>query len=254
MNGLAGKVALVTGAGSLAGIGYASARRLASEGAKVLLTDIDESGISRSAAALSGDGRDVMGMAQDVTVEANWTAAVQAAVERFGRLDILVNNAGIAVLGDVEKLTLDDWRRQIDVNLTSIFLGCRVAVSQFRKQGGGGAIVNISSVAGLIGMPGTAAYAASKGGVRLMTKSLALDGAKDGVRVNSVHPGMIETDIQKIAEQDNPGVSAIIAATIPMKALGRPEDIAAMVAFLASLDAAYITGAEFVVDGGLTAQ
>jgi NAD(P)-dependent dehydrogenase (short-subunit alcohol dehydrogenase family) len=254
MKRLIGKVALVTGAGSLAGIGFATARRLAKEGARVGLTDIDGDGAIACARQLASEGYDCLGIEQDVTDEQAWASVMTALLSKYGQLDILVNNAGIAVLGGLEKLSLSDWHRQIDVNLTSTFLGCRAALEQMRKQGAGGAIVNVSSVAGLIGMPGASAYGASKGGIRMMTKGIALDSARDGIRVNSVHPGVILTDIQKVAERDNPGVSDVIKGMIPLRRMGEPDDIAAMIAFLASSDAKYITGGEFVVDGGLTAQ
>jgi NAD(P)-dependent dehydrogenase (short-subunit alcohol dehydrogenase family) len=253
MKRLEGKIALVTGAGSAAGIGYASALRMAQEGARVVLTDLDGEGAARCAGMLAEAGHDALGLAQDVADAGAWEATMAAVLERHGRLDVLVNNAGIAVLGMIGQLTLEMWHRQIDVNLTSTFLGCRHGLAAMRAQGGGG-IVNVSSVAGLVGMPGTAAYAASKGGVRLMTKSIALECAAEGVRVNSVHPGVILTDIQKIAQRDNPGVGEKIQATIPMRRMGDPADIAAAIAFLASDDARYVTGTEIVVDGGLTAQ
>jgi NAD(P)-dependent dehydrogenase (short-subunit alcohol dehydrogenase family) len=254
MKRLEGKIALITGAGAPAGIGYATALRMAQEGAKVVLTDLNEEGVARCAAALADAGHDAVGLAHDVADASAWDASMSAVLARHGRLDILVNNAGIAVLGPADQLTLEQWRRQIDVNLTSTFLGCRAALAQLRRQGGGGAIVNVSSVAGLVGMPGCAAYAASKGGVRLMTKAIATECAAEGVRVNSVHPGVIMTDIQKVAERDNPGVGEKIQATIPMRRMGDPSDIAAAIAFLASSDARYVTGTEIVVDGGLTAQ
>jgi NAD(P)-dependent dehydrogenase (short-subunit alcohol dehydrogenase family) len=254
MQRLQGKVALVTGAGSLAGIGFATARRLLSEGARVVLTDIDSAGVSTCARQLRSEGYDCLGIVQDVTDEETWAVLVSDILSQYGQLDILVNNAGIAVLGGLEKLSLSDWHRQIDVNLTSTFLGCRAALQQMRAQGRGGAIVNVSSVAGLVGMPGASAYGASKGGIRMMTKGIALDCARDGIRVNSVHPGVILTDIQKVAQRDNPGVSDAIQAMIPLGRMGEPGDIAAMIVFLVSDDAKYVTGAEFVVDGGLTAQ
>jgi NAD(P)-dependent dehydrogenase (short-subunit alcohol dehydrogenase family) len=254
MRGLAQKTFIVTGAGAFAGLGFATARRLVEEGAQVLLTDINGSGVEACADRLKAEGRACAALQHDVTQEADWERAVAAALRLSGRIDGVVNNAGVAVLGDVAKLTLADFQRQIQINLESVFLGCRAVLQQIRRQGGGGAMVNISSIAGLVGLRGTAAYAASKGGVRLMSKTMAIDFAADAVRVNTIFPGMFETDIQKAAQRDNPGVGAQLATTIPLGRLGQPSEIAGMAAFLLSDDAAYITGAEFVVDGGLTAQ
>ena len=254
MRGLKGKVAWVTGAGSVAGIGFASAKRMAEDGARVVLTDINGEGIAARVKELNAAGHDAIGFTQDVTSESMWKSTLASVLAVFGQLDILVNNAGVAILGEVGKLTLDDWNRQIAINQTSVFLGCHMAIEQMRKQGGGGVIVNVSSIAGLIGMPSTTAYAASKGGVRMMNKALAIECAREGIRVNSVHPGVIKTDIQKVVIHDTPEVSKAIEASIPMGRMGAPDDIGAMIAFLASEDAKYVTGGEFVVDGGLTAQ
>lgn len=251
---LTGKTALVTGAASAAGLGFASARMMARAGAQVMLTDIAGDAVQARGAELAGEGLAVAGAAQDVTDGAGWDAVIADVMARFGRLDILVNNAGIAVLKHMDVLEPADWHRQIEVNMTSVYLGCRAGLKQMRSQGQGGSIVNFSSVAGLVGIPGTAAYAASKGGVRLMSKSIAMECAKDKIRVNSVHPGVIWTDMQQVAIRDNPEQFDIINAGIPMGHMGEPDDIAAMVTFLASDAAKYITGSEFVVDGGMTAQ
>jgi NAD(P)-dependent dehydrogenase (short-subunit alcohol dehydrogenase family) len=248
---MAGKVALVTGAASAAGLGFATARRLAGEGARVVLTDIDGTQVAARAAELGGDAH---ALRQDVTDAASWDTVIAEVAQRFGRLDVLVNNAGIAVLRSMDELEPADWNRQIDVNLTSVYLGCRAAMARMRAQGSGGAIVNLSSVAGLVGVAGTAAYAASKGGVRSMTKVIALEGAREGIRCNSIHPGMIATDMMKTSVSDNPDQHALLTSGIPMGRLGEADDIAATILFLVSDDAKYITGAEFVVDGGMTAQ
>lgn len=251
---LEGKVALVTGAASPGGLGFAAARKMASRGARLFLTDLDEGGVEARAADLRAAGFEASARKQDVTDEAGWAETIAAVVETFGRLDILVNNAGIAVLRMMSEMSKTDWDRQLRVNLDSVYLGCKAGIDQMRRQGGGGSIVNLSSVAGLVGVPGCAAYSASKGGVRLMTKTIALETAREGIRVNSVHPGSIWTDMQKVAIADNKEQFDIIEAAIPMGRLGDPDDIGAMIAFLASDDAGYITGAEFTVDGGLTAQ
>jgi len=251
---LTGKVALVTGAASAGGLGFAAARIMARQGASVFLTDIDGASAEARAAELRELGLAARAMPHDVTDEAAWSSVVAAAVEAFGKLDIVVNNAGIAVLRPMSEMTKEDWDRQLAVNLDSVYLGTKAALDQMRSQGGGGSIVNMSSVAGLVGVPGTAAYAASKAGVRVFSKTVALEAARENIRVNTVHPGMIWTDMQKVAIADNKEVFDQIVQGVPMGRLGEPDDIGAMVAFLASDDAKYITGAEFVVDGGMVAQ
>ena len=250
----AGKSVLVTGAASPNGIGFATALRLVAEGARVTLTDIDGDGAARRASELRSQGFEALGLAHDVSDEARWEAVIGAVVDGFGSLDGLVNNAGISLLDPVERVSLEVWNRQIDVNLTSVFLGCRAAIARMRAQGHGGAIVNVSSVAGLIGMRRTAAYSASKGGVRLLSKTLALEVAAENIRVNSVHPGVCETDIQIGVRQSGPDASGKVAASIPMGRIGEPRHMGAAIAFLLSDDADYITGAELAIDGGLTAQ
>mgnify|MGYP000990314965 CR=1 FL=1 len=245
---------LVTGAASVAGIGYATAARLAADGAKVTLTDIDGVEVDRRAAELRALGYDAIGLAHDVADEGRWSAVVAEATDRFGSLDGLVNNAGIVILQAVDDVSLQTWNRQIEINLTGTFLGCRAAFEQMRKQGCGGAIVNVSSIMGLVGSMRTSAYAASKGGVRLLTKTLALEGGRDNIRVNSIHPGITETDIQIGARSSDPVHSAAIAASIPLNRTAQPSEMAAAIAFLLSDDASFITGVELPVDGGLTAQ
>jgi NAD(P)-dependent dehydrogenase (short-subunit alcohol dehydrogenase family) len=228
-----GKTALVTGAASRNGIGFATARALAREGANVLLTDLDATEVKARAAELESEGLHARGMIHDVTREVQWTSALDAAEAEFGPVDVLVNNAGITILQTLDALTPADWTKQLDVNLTSVYLGCRTTLERMRRFQLPGSIVNA---------------------VRLFTKSLALEAAPEGIRVNSVHPGVIQTKIQKVAMADGGENSRRIHAAIPMQRMGRPEDVAVMILFLASDEAAYVTGAEFVVDGGLTAQ
>ncbi|MBL4894888.1 MAG: SDR family oxidoreductase [Emcibacter sp.] len=248
------KVALITGTASSGGLGFATARKMAEQGAKVFLTDINGTAVEERAADLNNAGHQAQSMTHDVTSEEDWQKVITSLTDSYGQLDILVNNAGIAVLKMMSEMTKTDWDLQIRVNLDSIFLGCKAGLDLMRAQGKGGSIINMSSVAGLVGVQGTAAYAASKGGVRLFTKTVALEYAPDNIRVNSVHPGMILTDMLKVADTDNKEQYDLITAAIPMGRMGEPDDIASMVTFLASNDAKYITGAEFVVDGGMVAQ
>ncbi len=251
MGRLAGKTALITGAASIPGLGSATAFRFAEEGARVFLTDINEAGSEEVAATIRSKGGEAHAMRHDVTSTAEWDAVFAEVEKQFGGLDIIVNNAGIAVLGPFAEITDADWMRQNDTNLHSVFYGTQRAVKLMRKVGNGGSIINISSVVGLIGVPGCAAYAAAKGGVRLFSKTVALECATDKIRVNTVHPGMIMTNIQKVAMQENPEVYQSLSATIPMGHFGEPEDVANMNLFLASDESRYCTGSEFVVDGGL---
>ncbi|MCY3641390.1 MAG: SDR family NAD(P)-dependent oxidoreductase, partial [Gammaproteobacteria bacterium] len=195
MGRVQGKTAIVTGAASNPGLGFATAVTLAREGARVVVTDVDEAGASRCAAAIQEAGGEALALGQDVTDEAQWQAVVEQAGAAYGGLDVLVNNAGIAVLKRLEDMSLADWNRQIEVNLTSVFLGCKYGMEAMRASGGG-SIINLSSVAGLVGMATCVAYGAAKGGVRIMSKSIAVEGAADNIRCNSVHPGVIWTNMQ----------------------------------------------------------
>ena len=247
---LGGKVALITGAAS--GIGRAAAAMFHAEGAKVVATDRNEAGL-----ATLGSDADLV-LPQDVTDEARWREVIDAAVAAFGRLDILVNSAGVGTLGSIETTTLADWRMTNAVNVEGTFLGCREAV-RVMKETGGGSIVNLSSVAGIIGDASSVAYCASKGAVRLMTKSAALHCARAGykIRFNSVHPSFAETPmvLEGIARAKDPErVRAGLARAAPMGRMGRAEEVAATILFLASDESSFTTGAEFMVDGGLTAQ
>lgn len=253
MGRLAGKVALVTGGASVPGLGSATAIRFANEGAFVWVTDRDGAGAEAVAAGIRANGGNAQAMAHDVTSEADWDAVMAAIIATSGSLDVLVNNAGIAVLGMIEQVTSADWRHQLNVNLDSVFFGTQRAVVAMRAAGKGGSIINISSVVGLSGVPGCTSYAAAKGGVRLMTKTIALECAADNIRVNSVHPGMILTNIQGVAAEDNASNYDATLALIPMGRMGEPDDIANMNLFLASDEAKYVTGTELVVDGGMTA-
>jgi NAD(P)-dependent dehydrogenase (short-subunit alcohol dehydrogenase family) len=252
---LAGKVALVTGAAS--GLGAETARRLAREGAAVMLSDLSIGDGEVVTAEIIASGGRAAFIAHDVTSEDDWTAAVAGTTTVFGRLDILVNNAGI-VGNQLELMThsLADWRRILAVNLDGVFLGMR-AVGPVMAGQGGGSIINLSSIMGKVAMPNVTAYAASKGGVLMLTKAAAVEWAPLGIRVNSVHPGFIDTPMVAnalhAAENGNEMRSAIMAAH-PLGRLGVPREIADAVVFLASDEASFMTGAELVVDGGYTAQ
>lgn len=249
-----GKVALVTGGASRPGLGAAIGERMAEEGAIVVLTDIDATGVEGSAALIRGRNLRAEAMAHDVASQDDWDRVIAEVLDRHGRLDILVNNAGILDIAAIgEEHAIAGLRRQFEVNVAGCFIGTQAGVLAMRRTGGG-SIVNLSSVAGLVGFRGSSAYAASKGAVKLMSKSVALETAAEGIRVNTVHPGIIRTNMQKTGGEANADNYEAIEAAIPAGRLGEPIDIANCVLFLASDEASYITGAEFVVDGGYTAQ
>ncbi len=247
---LAGKTALITGAAS--GIGRATAALFHAEGAKVAASDRNEAGLAEL------EGVADLILAQDVTDEARWREVVDAVVAAFGRLDILVNSAGIALKGNIETATLTDFRRTEAVNVEGTFLGCREAI-RVMKGNGGGSIVNLSSVAGIIGDAQSAAYCASKGAVRLLTKSAALHCGRAGynIRLNSVHPSFADTPMvqELIASSKNPErVREGLMRAAPLGRMGRPEEVANAILYLASDESSFTTGIELMVDGGLTAQ
>lgn len=253
-----GKIALITGAAS--GIGRATAERFAREGAKVALTDIEPEKGRALAENLAANGHDAFYQNLDVVDQEEWRAVVDAVVARWGRLDILVNSAGIGRAKGLLDMSYDFWRQTIAINLDGTFLGTQAAVDSM-KDSGGGAIVNISSVLGFVGMSNISAYAASKGGVRLFTKAAAIECAEKGynVRINSVHPGYIETPMvmrrfDKIAEEEREAEETRLKQSHPLGRLGKPEEIASMILYLASDEAAFVTGAEFVADGGYLAK
>ncbi|CAN5274871.1 SDR family oxidoreductase [soil metagenome] len=231
-----GKVALISGGAR--GMGASHARVLAREGARVVIADLlDDEGLAL-AAELGEQGAFVH---LDVTSPDDWQAAVDLAVARFGGLDILVNNAGISIIADIEQITLDQWKAIIAVNLTGVFLGMKTAVAAL-KNSRGPSIVNISSTAGLQGYLNVPGYNASKFGVRGLTKSAALDLGKYGIRVNSIHPGVIQTEM---ARGTNP-----VRDHVALHRVGEPMEVSNMVLFLASDESSFSTGAEFVADGG----
>lgn len=257
MGDLDGRVALVTGASR--GIGATTARALAAAGAKVIVTDLNEP--SELAVEIVGLSR-----AQDVTSEADWADTMAFIRKEAGGLDILVNNAGLFLMKPLLDITLEEWRKLHAVNVEGVFLGTKAAIpllaERASKWKGGTAIINLSSVAGLVGAAGASCYNASKGAVRLFTKGVALEVASAGIRVNSVHPGIIET---KMGDEVVSGFSALggvgenearaqAAQIHPLGHMGQPQNIADAIVFLASDRAAFMTGSELVVDGGLTAS
>jgi 3alpha(or 20beta)-hydroxysteroid dehydrogenase len=246
MSNLNGKVALITGAAR--GQGAAEARLFAQRGAKVMLCDILDSEGQAVAAEI---GANAAYLRLDVTSEASWQAAVTAAVSKFGKLNVLVNNAGIVKVTALADCPLEEYMQVIQVNQIGVFLGMKT-VAPAMKQAGGGSIVNISSIDGLIGMTGGTAYCASKFAVRGMTKVAALELGKDGIRVNSIHPGGILTPMITGAGLDAQTAGEIFGR-VPLQRIGQPEEIATLAAYLASDDASYSTGSEFIADGGLTA-
>jgi len=254
MNRLRDKVAIVTG-GAL-GLGRAMATLMAREGAKVVVTDVREAdGASTVAEIKKADGTACF-FHHNVSVEDDWIKVVDGAVAKYGRIDIVVNNAGIAIPGNAEEASLADWRKVMGVNLDGVFLGIKHGTRGIKQGKKGGAIINLSSIEGLVGDPDLAAYNASKGGVRLLTKSAALHCAKTGtgIRVNSVHPGFVWTPMV----ENSPGNAEVkrkaLIALHPVGHLGEPDDIAWGVVYLASDEAKFITGTELVIDGGYTAQ
>jgi NAD(P)-dependent dehydrogenase (short-subunit alcohol dehydrogenase family) len=237
------KVAVVTGAAR--GIGATTARFFAREGAKLLLCDVREELLAEVAAEIGGHARRL-----DVTSSSDWERAVEEAEARFGRVNVFFNNAGIAINNGVEDTTEEEWSAIVAVNQTGVWLGMKHIVPAMPRAGGG-SIVNTSSIYGIIGSGGATAYQATKGAVRLMTKTAAVQYAAEGIRVNSVHPGVINTSM--LSEGAPPDVQEQLKAATPLGRLGEAEDVAAAVLFLASDEASFMTGAELVVDGGYTA-
>ena len=256
-----GKVALITGGAS--GIGRGCAERLAEEGAVAVVTDLQDDKGAETLAAIEKAGGKAWYLHHDVTQEADWERVIAEIKARHGRLDFLVNNAGIGIGGSILEMTLADWQRQTAVNLDGVFLGVKHSIPLMRASGDGGSIVNMSSVAGLKGSAMLAGYCATKGGVRLFSKSIAMEcaNAKDGIRVNSVHPGLIETPIwltvgQAVNPLANapPDLDAMSALAVPLGVKGWPLDIANGVLWLCSDESRYVTGQELVIDGGLTVR
>ena len=248
---LEGKVAIISGGAR--GMGAAEARLFAQEGAKVIIGDVLEEEGRQVEAEISESGGQCLFLRLDVTNESDWSDAVAAAVAHYGRLDILVNNAGIGGSGaTVEETTSELWDTTMNINAKGVFLGTKAAIPEMRKVGGG-SIINISSVYGLVGSGGSSAYPSSKGAVRLLTKSTAIQYAGEGIRANSVHPGIINTPMTEASLADPERNRRWISGT-PLGRPGEPDDVAYGVLFLASDESSFMTGSELVIDGGWTAQ
>ena len=247
------RVGIITGAAR--GQGAAEARLFARHGARLLISDVLEEELGKLAAELEGAGHDVAAQRLDVTREEDWAAAVQTAERRFGGVDFLVNNAGIAHSAGIEDTTREAWDRVVAVNQTGVWLGMKAVVPSLRRSGGG-SILNISSIYGIVGSGGSAAYHGTKGAVRLLTKTAALQYGPEGIRVNSIHPGYIDTAMLRGAVPDDlrDQVDAMLLGQIALGRLGVSDDIAHGALYLVSDEASYVTGAELVIDGGVTAR
>lgn len=251
MGRVSGKVAIVTGGGL--GIGRATAELLAEEGARVAVTDIDEEAGRETVARIDADGYQAAFFKHDVAEEDQWKRVVERVNDAFGPPTVLVNNAGIYLIEPMEEMTVEEWRRLMDINVTGVFLGMKHCAPTMREQGGG-SIVNLSSVAGLIGAGDHTCYGASKGAVRIMTKDAALELAEDGIRVNSVHPAYIDTQMADYGAEVRQATKEELGALHPIGHIGEPLDVAYGVLYLASDESKFVTGSELVIDGGYTAQ
>ena len=252
---IVGKVAIVTGAA--AGIGRSIALKLAKEGAKVCITDINIEGGEDCLNEIQSMGSEATFIAHDVADEIQWNQVICHTLEQYGHLDILVNNAGIAFAASIENTTTEEWRKIVSVNIDGVFFGCKFGISALRKSGGG-SIVNISSILGITGTPYQAAYSATKGAVRMLTKSVALECAEAGwdIRINSVHPAYIRTPlVERYAETFGSldiGLKEL-GKLHPLGHIGEAEEVANAVLFLVSSDSQFITGTELIIDGGYSA-
>ena len=248
---LENKVAFVSGGAR--GMGAAEARLFAQEGAKVVIGDVLDDDGRQTEAAINELGCECLYVHLDVKSEESWASAISETVNRFGKLDILVNNAGVASFFMLEELSVNEWDRVMDINAKGVFLGTKAAIPEMRKAGGG-SIVNISSISGFAGQSYVSSvYNASKGAVRIFTKSTAIQYASESIRVNSVHPGPIDTPMTAFRE-DDPSATAASIARIPLGRSGVPDDVAYGVLYLASDESSFVTGSELIIDGGYLAQ
>ena len=250
INKLDNRVAIVTGGAG--GIGKEICRCLIGEGAKVIMADLSESSAMTAINEINPEGDKVTYFRLDVADEESWQSLYKYGDTDFRRLDILVNNAGIYLLKDIEETSLSDWQNVMNVNATGVFIGTKLALPLMRPTGSG-SIINISSTSGITGSPFEGAYTASKGAVRLFTKSAALHAAKDNIRINSVHPATTDTSMVEVIWNSSPDIKKTVTENVPLGRLAEPYEIAKTVLFLASDDSSYMTGSELIVDGGMTA-
>ncbi|EUJ33060.1 short-chain dehydrogenase/reductase SDR [Listeria floridensis FSL S10-1187] len=246
---LEGKVAIITG--GAAGIGFQTALLFLKEGASVVFTDINPNEGEKALLELKKESDKVIFVKQDVSKEDDWRMVVEKTNATFGKIDILFNNAGIYVIKPIPEITMEDWNRMMDINVTGVFLGLKHVLPEIEKSGEG-SVINASSIAGLQGGAGHLMYGASKGAVRLMTKDAAAEYASKGIRINSIHPGYITTQMANYASETLHLSKRELDKTYPLGRMGKPEEVAKMVLFLASDDSSFSTGAEFVLDGGVT--
>ncbi|MCQ6563180.1 SDR family NAD(P)-dependent oxidoreductase [Paenibacillus mendelii] len=247
MGRLSGKVAIITGAAL--GMGAAEAKLFAREGAKVVATDIKDDELQQVVQEIIKDGGEAIGLRHNVASEDEWKAVVQEAVTRFGKVDVLVNNAGISSTKNIIDIEISEWNRVMDINLTGCVLGMKYCIPEMQKAGAG-SVVNISSIGGIVGMAGSSPYTAAKGALRALSKSAAVEHAKQNIRVNSVHPGIIVTPMTEPSMKD---AMPYYQTFTQLPYFGKPEDVAYGVLFLASDEARFMTGSELVIDGGWTA-
>ena len=263
MNRLAGKTGVITGGAS--GIGEATAFLFAKEGCSVIIADIDTENGSRVCKSIIEQGGICRFVEHDVVNEDSWKALIAETVRVYNKLDILVNNAGIGFAKSIVDMSYAEWQNVMKINLDSVFLGLKYSLGAIRKGGRGGSIVNVSSASGIVASPGASAYCASKAGIRLLTKSAALESAAagDGIRINSVHPGAVDTPIWQKSNWWNDfskshggdeNAKELMATNVPLKRMAKAQEIAQGILYLASDDSQYVTGAELVIDGGFSVQ
>jgi|HigsolmetaAR204D_1030405.scaffolds.fasta_scaffold00281_20 NAD(P)-dependent dehydrogenase (short-subunit alcohol dehydrogenase family) len=250
MGQLAGKTAIITGAGS--GMGREEAVLFAQEGAEVVATDINESAVRAVVEEITKQGGKAIALAHDVSSEDQWKQVIDTCLKTYGKINVLVNNAGVSFPGTVLDTTVEQWNRVMAINVTSIFLGMKYVIPHM-KEAGGGSIINVSSIAGLSGCCGAGVYTASKGAVRMLTKAASVDFGRDNIRVNSLHPGYIETPMSAPYINDPQTLQYFLSMTA-MGRVGQPSEVAQAALFLASDASSYVTGVELAVDGGVTAK
>lgn len=247
MGRLTGKVAIITGAAL--GMGAAEAKLFAKEGAKVVATDIKEDSLQEVVNEIKANGGEAIGLKHNVVSEDEWKHVISVAISHYGKVDVLVNNAGIASPKTMAQMEMDEWNKVMDINLNGCVLGMKYVIPEMQKAGGG-SLINISSIGGIVGMAGSSPYTAAKGALRSLSKSAAVEYGKDKIRVNSVHPGIIETPMTAESFKD---ALPYYQTFTQLPYFGQPEDVAYGVLFLASDESRFMTGAELVIDGGWTA-